>query len=145
MVAWTFFLYLDFSVISGTAEVSNGGDPCRGRYIYVYDLPPRFNTDIIRDCRKAGGRWSDMCAFLSNAGLGRPLTDDATDGGEAGWYDTHELALDAIFRNRMKQYESLTNRFAAASAVFIPFYAGFDKATRNAASADLSFWLMVQP
>lgn len=143
MVAWTFFLYLDFSVI--TAEVSNGGDPCRGRYIYVYDLPPRFNTDIIRDCRKAGGRWGDMCAFLSNAGLGRPLTDDGTDGGEAGWYDTHELALDAIFRNRMKQYESLTNRFAAASAVFIPFYADFDKATRNAASADLSFWLMVQP
>ncbi|EER95512.2 hypothetical protein BDA96_01G541000 [Sorghum bicolor] len=154
VVAWTFFLYLDFSVISDTAEVSNGGDPCRGRYIYVYDLPPRFNTDIIRDCRKAGGRWGDMCDFLSNAGLGRPLTDDGTDGGGAGWYDTHELALDAIFHNRMKQYECLTNRSAAAAAVFVPFYAGFDflrhhreydKATRDAASADLSFWLTVQP
>ncbi|CAD6230623.1 unnamed protein product [Miscanthus lutarioriparius] len=45
----------------------------------------------------------------------------------------------------MKRYECLTNRSAAASAVFIPFYAGFDKATRDAASADLSFWLTVQP
>ncbi|XP_008650987.2 xyloglucan galactosyltransferase KATAMARI1 homolog isoform X2 [Zea mays] len=156
MVAWSFFLYLHFSLISGAEEVSNG-DPCRGRYIYVYDLPPRFNTDIIRDCRKAGGRWADMCAFLSNGGLGRPLADDGMDGvvtGKAGWYNTHELALDAIFHNRMKQYECLTNRSAAASAVFVPFYAGFDslryrvgydKATRDAASADLSFWLTVQP
>jgi len=65
--------------------------------------------------------------------------------------DTHELALDAIFHNRMKQYACLTNRSAAAAAVFVPFYAGldflryrwgYDKATRDALS-DLKITLGV--
>ncbi|CAN6296557.1 unnamed protein product [Urochloa humidicola] len=154
VTAWTFYLYLHFSGPSGTAQVSGGGgDPCHGRYIYIYNLPPRFNADIIRDCRKTDGdHWGDLCASLSNAGLGRPLTDD--DGvftGEAGWHDTHQFALDAIFHNRMKQYECLTNRSSAAAAVFVPFYAGFDfaryrddGADRDAASTDLMVWLTGQ-
>ncbi|CAL4937608.1 unnamed protein product [Urochloa decumbens] len=157
VTAWTFYLYLHFSGPSGTAQVSRGsggGDPCRGRYIYMYNLPPRFNADIIRDCPKTeADHWGDLCASLSNAGLGRPLADD--DGvltGEGGWYDTHQFALDAIFHNRMKRYECLTNRSSAAAAVFVPFYAGLDfarnhhhdGAARDAASTDLMVWLTGQ-
>jgi hypothetical protein len=163
LAAWTFFLYVHFSVISGTVEVSNGerlADPCRGRYIYMHDLPPRFNADIIHnDCRNTEGHWGDICASLSNGGLGRPLAHDGTDDGGvitggAGWYGTHQFALDAIFHNRMKQYECLTNHSGVASAVFVPFYAGFDfaryhwgfdNATRDAASVDLTRWLMARP
>nr|CAB3502045.1 unnamed protein product [Digitaria exilis] len=164
VIAWTLFLYVQFSVLSAgvEVEVSHGGDdtdsadPCRGRYVYVHDLPPRFNADIIRDCDKTGDHWGDMCGYVSNSGLGRPLADDA-DGvltGEAGWYGTHQFGLDAIFHNRMKQYECLTNQSAVASAVFIPFYAGFDftryhwgydNAVRDAASQDLAEWLMARP
>ena len=160
VTAWTFFLYFYFSVISGTVEVSHGdddgADPCRRRYIYMHDLPPRFNTDITRNCRKTEDHWGDMCGALSNAGLGRPLAD-RTDGvlkSEAGWYATHQFALDAIFHNRMKQYECLTNHSAVAAAVFVPFYAGFDfvryhwgydNAARDAASVDLTKWLMERP
>ncbi|CAN6322476.1 unnamed protein product [Urochloa humidicola] len=129
---------------------------CRGRYVYIHDLPPRFNADIIRDCRKTEDHWADMCRFLSNAGLGRPLSDrvDGVIRSEAGWYDTHQFALDAIFHNRMRQYECLTTDPAEASAVFVPFYAGFDfvryhwgydNATRDAASWDLAAWLMSRP
>ncbi|CAN6302330.1 unnamed protein product [Urochloa humidicola] len=155
VIAWAFYLYLHFSGPSGTAQVSGGGgDPCRGRYIYIYNLPPRFNADIIRDCRKTeGDQWGDLCASVSNAGLGRPLTDDGSVFiGEAGWYDTHQFALDAIFHSRMKRYECLTNRSSAAAAVFVPFYAGFDfarhhddnGAVRDAASTDLMVWLTGQ-
>ncbi|CAN6285707.1 unnamed protein product [Urochloa humidicola] len=163
VIAWTLFLYMQFSVLSAAVEVvevsdgaAGSADPCRGRYIYVHDLPPRFNADMIRDCRKTEDHWGDMCGFVSNAGLGRPLAD-RTDGvitGEAGWYGTHQFGLDLIFHNRMKQYECLTNHSAVASAVFVPFYAGFDftryhwgydNAARDAASADLAEWLMARP
>ncbi|KAJ1298827.1 hypothetical protein BS78_01G483600 [Paspalum vaginatum] len=162
VVAWTFLLYFHFSVISSTVEVSHGdesADLCRGRYIYMINLPPRFNADIIRDCRKTEDdhHWDGMCASLSNGGLGQPLADDRTDGaitGEAGWYGTHQFALDAIFHNRMKRYECLTNHSGLASAVFVPFYAGFDfaryhwgydNATRDAASTDLTALLTARP
>ncbi|KAK3148392.1 hypothetical protein QOZ80_3BG0294450 [Eleusine coracana subsp. coracana] len=165
VIAWTFFLYFHFSMLSGTTvEVSHGGeddgsaddDPCRGRYIYVHDLPPRFNADIIRDCRKINDHWGGMCEFVSNAGLGRPLAD-RTEGvltEQAGWYNTHQFALDYIFHNRMKRYECLTNHSAVAAAVFVPFYAGFDfvryhwgydNHTRDAASVDLVEWLTARP
>ncbi|KAG8073441.1 hypothetical protein GUJ93_ZPchr0006g42066 [Zizania palustris] len=161
VVSWTSFIYYHFSVLSdGRLLLGHGrddsGDPCRGRYIYVHDLPPRFNADILRACRKTSDHWPDMCGFVSNAGLGRPLVDRA-DGvltGEAGWYGTHQFALDAIFHNRMKQYECLTNNSAAADAVFVPFYAGFDfvryhwgydNVARDTASVDLTEWLMGRP
>ncbi|KAL6902346.1 hypothetical protein ACP4OV_005222 [Aristida adscensionis] len=162
VISWTFFLYFHFSMLTGGVMLlSHGhadGDPCRGRYVYVHDLPPRFNADIIRDCHKTEDHWGGMCDFVSNSGLGLPLAaDDDADGvitGEGGWYGTHQFALDAIFHSRMRQYECLTNHSAVASAVFVPFYAGFDfvryhwgydNAARDAATADLTAWLMARP
>ncbi|GJN30282.1 hypothetical protein PR202_gb18575 [Eleusine coracana subsp. coracana] len=135
VIAWTFFLYFHFSMLSGTTvEVSHGGEddgsaddaPCRGP------------------------------VHLPTPGLGRPLAD-RTEGvltEQAGWYNTHQFALDYIFHNRMKRYECLTNHSAVAAAVFVPFYAGFDfvryhwgydNHTRDAASVDLVEWLTARP
>jgi hypothetical protein len=65
--------------------VANDSDPCRGRYLYIHDLPPRFNADILANCRH-WYQWIDMCQYLANAGLGAPL--DNADGAFAdqGWY-----------------------------------------------------------
>ncbi|CAO2205949.1 unnamed protein product [Urochloa humidicola] len=97
VIAWTLFLYMQFSVLSAAVEVvvetsreaaadDTAADPCRGRYIYVHDdLPPRFNADILRDCRRnTEGHWGDICASLLNSGLGRPLAGDRVIAGDAG-------------------------------------------------------------
>lgn len=134
-----------------TAE--NQSDPCGGRYIYVHDLPPRFNEDMLRDCEKLSV-WTNMCRFMSNDGLGPPLGNEEGVFSDTGWYGTNQFSVDVIFGNRMKQYECLTKDSSVAAAVFVPFYAGFDVArylwgynitTRDAASLDLVEWLMNKP
>ncbi|KAL6839338.1 hypothetical protein ACP4OV_030835 [Aristida adscensionis] len=131
-----------------------GGDPCRGRYIYIHDLPPRFNEDILRRCDTNPGHWPHMCDDVSNAGLGPPLAAAGALAGAEGWHATQQFALDAIFHARMRQYACLTNDSAAAAAVFVPFYAGYDfarhlwgydNAARDAASLDLLRWLVQRP
>ncbi|KAJ3680784.1 hypothetical protein LUZ60_015273 [Juncus effusus] len=100
-------------------------DSCKGRYVYVYNLPERFNADILRDCRNIY-RWNNMCKSLTNSGLGPNLNN--TDGvlQETGWYLTEQDVLEIIFHNRMKQYDCLTSNYSTADVVFIPFYLGLD-------------------
>ncbi|XP_047083571.1 xyloglucan galactosyltransferase KATAMARI1 homolog [Lolium rigidum] len=132
---------------------ANASDPCRGRYLYIHDLPPRFNADILANCRH-WYQWIDMCQYLANAGLGAPL--DNADGAFAdrGWYATDHFGLDVIFHSRVRQYACLTNDSARAAAVFVPYYAGFDVVqhlwSNNATAKDgtplaLADWLTRRP
>lgn len=129
--------------------VENKSDPCGGRYIYVHDLPSKFNEDMLKEC-KSLSLWTNMCKFTSNAGLGPPLENVEGVFSNTGWYATNQFAVDVIFNNRMKQYECLTNDSSLAAAIFVPFYAGFDIArylwgfnitVRDAASLALVDWL----
>ncbi|KAG0477891.1 hypothetical protein HPP92_012610 [Vanilla planifolia] len=142
-----------FPFVRALRTASNRTDPCGGRYIYVYDLPSRFNDLMLRDCRKLS-LWTNMCKFMSNSGLGPPLENVEGVFSNTGWYATNQFAVDVIFNNRMKQYECLTKDSSLAAAVFVPFYAGFDIArylwgynisVRDAASLDLVNWLMKRP
>lgn len=142
-----------FPFMSALRTLDNKSDPCGGRYIYVHDLPPRFNEDMLKDCRSLS-RWTNMCKFTTNKGLGPPLENIEGVFSDKGWYATNQFAVDVIFSNRMKQYECLTNDSSLAAAIFVPFYAGFDIArylwgynisTRDAASLDLVDWLSKRP
>ncbi|XP_074574236.1 xyloglucan galactosyltransferase KATAMARI1 homolog isoform X2 [Curcuma longa] len=144
----TFFPFTD-----ALKTLENKSDPCGGRYIYVHDLPPRFNDDMLRECRKLS-LWTNMCKFTSNAGLGPPLENTEGVFSDTGWHATNQFAVDVIFNNRMKRYECLTNDSSVAAAIFVPFYAGFDisrylwgynTSVRDAASLDLVDWLMKRP
>lgn len=135
-----------------TADVK--GDLCNGRYIYVQDLPPRFNADMVRSCGTLSP-WTDMCGSTSNGGFGPQLVG-SSDGAfqETGWYDTDAHALDLIFHARIRRYECLTSDPTRAAAVFVPFYAGLDVArhlwghnvsARDALALDLAEWLTARP
>ncbi|KAI4383852.1 hypothetical protein MLD38_009648 [Melastoma candidum] len=127
---------------------------CAGRYIYMPRLPRRFNEDLIRNCRSLSP-WTDMCAVLSNAGLGPRIENPENILPQEGWFATDQFSLEVIFHNRMKQYDCLTENSSLASAVFVPYYAGIDVAqylwfnssarVRDAGMRDLTRWLRMKP
>ncbi|XP_059297500.1 xyloglucan galactosyltransferase MUR3 [Lycium ferocissimum] len=142
-----------YSFMRALRTVENKSDPCGGRYIYVHDLPPRFNEDMLKEC-KTLSPWTNMCKFTANAGLGPQMENADGVFSNTGWYATNQFAVDVIFGNRMKQYGCLTNDSSLAAAIFVPFYAGFDIARylwgyntsmRDAASVDLLDWLQKRP
>ncbi|PNT67495.1 xyloglucan galactosyltransferase KATAMARI1 homolog [Brachypodium distachyon] len=110
------------------AAPASESDHCDGRYIYMYDMPPRFNDDLVRHCGKGELHpWLDMCPYVANDGMGEPLGDEGGVFPGHGWYATDQFTLDLIFHSRMKRsYECLTNDTTLAAAVFVPFYAGLD-------------------
>ncbi|CAN4093440.1 unnamed protein product [Withania somnifera] len=142
-----------YSFMRALRTLDNKSDPCGGRYIYVHDLPPRFNEDMLKEC-KTLSPWTNMCKFTVNAGMGPQMENAEGVFSNTGWYATNQFAVDVLFGNRMKQYECLTNESSLAAAIFVPFYAGFDIArylwgynisTRDAASLDLVDWLQKRP
>ncbi|KZV28801.1 hypothetical protein F511_06235 [Dorcoceras hygrometricum] len=110
---------------------NNGGEnqkrtrPCNGRYIYVHDVPTRYNDDLINQCRSLN-KWRNMCPYFDNLGLGQRLGNPQRLFLSSGWYATHQFALEVIFHNRMKQYECLTNDSSKAAGIFVPYYPGLD-------------------
>ena len=128
-------------------------DRCDGRYIYMYDMPARFNDDLVRDCGNLHP-WLDMCPYMANDGMGMPLGDEGGVFPGRGWYSTDQFMLDLIFHSRMKRYECLTNHSSLAAAVFVPFYAGLESgrylynhstSVRDALQLDAIDWLVRRP
>ncbi|KAI0498326.1 hypothetical protein KFK09_021567 [Dendrobium nobile] len=131
-------------------------DRCANRYIYIHNLPSRFNTDLLRNCRSLS-QWTDMCLFLSNSGLGPPLPSSSIFPSST-WYSTNQFSLDLIFHHRINRYPCLTLNSSLASAIFVPFYAGLDisrhlwsgpeagnVSVRDSSLHDLTRWLTSRP
>ncbi|CAH2059747.1 unnamed protein product [Thlaspi arvense] len=134
-------------------------DSCAGRYIYMHNLPSRFNDDIISNCR-ALIKWFDMCPFMVNSGLGPQVSASSNKTARVltvktgSWYSTNQFLLAVIFRERMKHYECLTDDSSLASAIYVPFYAGFDVSrhlwgynttVRDELGIELARWLRETP
>ncbi|KAL5205494.1 hypothetical protein ABZP36_033703 [Zizania latifolia] len=128
-------------------------DRCAGRYIYIHELPSRFNSDLLRDCRSLS-EWTDMCRHIANAGMGPRLTRTGGVFPATGWFDTNQFTLEVIFHGRMRQYGCLTADASRAAAVYVPYYAGLDvgrylwgfsNSVRDALSEDLVEWLRSSP
>ncbi|XAR58190.1 hypothetical protein NMG60_11026603 [Bertholletia excelsa] len=143
----------------GEADPRPESESCSGRYIYVHRLPSKFNSDLLQSCSSLN-MWFDMCAPITNMGLGPPLDLDKEihfDNyiREKIWFNTNQFTLGVIFHNRMKRYECLTDDSSKASAVYVPFYAGldagrylfggFNTSVRDSLSLQLVDWLTSKP
>uniref|UniRef100_J3N362 Exostosin GT47 domain-containing protein n=1 Tax=Oryza brachyantha TaxID=4533 RepID=J3N362_ORYBR len=101
-------LLTSFRIIAG------GQDRCAGRRVYMYEMPARFNAELVRDC----GMYStsmDVCKLVVNGGFGPALPG----GGalpERDVYDTDQYMLELIYHARMRRYECLAGDASAADA-----------------------------
>eukprot|EP00271_Cylindrocystis_brebissonii_P009413 TRINITY_DN24247_c0_g1_i1.p1 TRINITY_DN24247_c0_g1~~TRINITY_DN24247_c0_g1_i1.p1 ORF type:complete len:785 (+),score=58.32 TRINITY_DN24247_c0_g1_i1:237-2591(+) len=107
-------------------------DTCRGRYIYIYDLPLMFNKDLLTNCRYLSPSANqNLCKAAESSGMGRPAkARRVKDGTELAlvpqgrWYETDYLLLEVIFHARICQYRCLTDDAEVASLFYVPFYWG---------------------
>ncbi|KAK8700619.1 hypothetical protein V6N13_019009 [Hibiscus sabdariffa] len=98
---------------------------CLGRYIFIHDIPRKFNQDLLDNC-KSLSVFTDMCDSALNLGLGSALPSKENLYSKTGWFSTNQFLLEVIFHNRMKQYRCLTNESSLAAAIYVPYYAGLD-------------------
>lgn len=136
-------------------DVGLDGDPCSGRFIYVHDLPSRFNDDLLRKCESlTRGTTVNMCPYIENLGMGPAVADSRGVLLNNSWFRTNQFQLEVIFHNKMKQYKCLTNDSSLASAIYVPYYAGLDISqylwssnisVRDATAFDLVGWLSRRP
>ncbi|KAM5572497.1 xyloglucan-specific galacturonosyltransferase 1 [Rosa sericea] len=93
---------------------------CEGRGVYVYDLPSKFNKDLLGQCRDMVP-WMDFCKYFGNEALGEPIPKL----GE-GWYHTHQYSLEPIFHQRILKHPCRVYSENEAKLFYVPFYGGLD-------------------
>lgn len=134
-------------------------EKCKGRSIFIYDLPPQFNKYLVEDC-KNWTAWVDMCEDLSNEGFGAQVELPSRDPmgyilrPRHAWFRTDQSNLEVMFHERMKTYPCLTQNPKDATMYYIPFYPALDLTrnlrspsieVRDALSHSLIDWLQVHP
>ncbi|XP_074333912.1 xyloglucan-specific galacturonosyltransferase 1-like [Apium graveolens] len=93
---------------------------CDGSGVYVYDLPPKFNKDLVAQCSDMSP-WLDFCQFFRNGALGEPIPKL----GKA-WYNTHQYSLEPIFHSRVMKHPCRVYNENEAKLFYVPFYGGLD-------------------
>ncbi|XP_022734180.1 probable xyloglucan galactosyltransferase GT14 [Durio zibethinus] len=101
-------------------KVETKVDFCLGRYIFVHNLPSRFNKDLVKHCRLlTKGIDKNMCPYLENLDFGLQIENPKNVLLNSSWFLINQFLLKVIFHNKMKMYECLTNDSSIAFAVFV--------------------------
>ncbi|ONI07069.1 hypothetical protein PRUPE_5G098300 [Prunus persica] len=121
---------------------------CGGRGVYVYDLPSKFNKDLVGQCTDMVP-WMDFCKYFKNEALGEPIPKLGN-----GWYQTHQYSLEPIFHQRVLKHPCRIYNENEAKLFYVPFYGGLDilrwhfknvsNDVKDALSLELIAWLEKQ-
>ncbi|KAH7297835.1 hypothetical protein KP509_25G014600 [Ceratopteris richardii] len=142
------------AVMKPLAHQETASSECMYGYIYLYNLPDIFNRGIHANCSTLHP-WTDVCPTLENGGLGQSLGESSPLGQVGSWYASNPFMAEMVFHNRMLQHNCLTDNPDAASAFYLPFYAGLGLGrhlyagssieSRDGLSNHFVGWLMDQP
>ncbi|VVB09483.1 unnamed protein product [Arabis nemorensis] len=113
------YLQVQRSWLSTRKNRKNPGS-CEGKGLYVYDLPSKFNKDLLVECVDMVP-WTNMCKFFKNEGFG-----EAIENLGQGWFRTHQYALEPILHSRILKHPCRVYNQSQAKIFYVPFYGGFD-------------------
>ena len=105
----------------------NVSETCPSGRVYVYDLPPMFNKEMLDNCSSLDPWSPRYCDAVLNGGFGRRATEIAgvvPASLAPAWYWTDQFMLEVIFHNRVLKHRCRTLEPESATAFYIPFYAG---------------------
>ncbi|KAF3680943.1 putative copper-transporting ATPase HMA5-like [Capsicum annuum] len=102
------------------AATSQNNATCDGKGIYVYDLPSKFNKDLVAHCADMIP-WINLCKYFSNEAMGEPIQNLGK-----GWYQTHQYSLELIFHSRVLNHPCRVHNADEAKLFYVPFYGGLD-------------------
>ncbi|AES94058.1 putative exostosin [Medicago truncatula] len=105
---------------SWRSENKNNATCDDGKGIYVYDLPSKFNKDLVGQCSDMLP-WQDFCRYISNEGFGEPISKLGK-----GWYKTHQYSLELIFHSKVLKHPCRVYNENDAKLFYVPFYGGLD-------------------
>lgn len=93
---------------------------CDGKGIFVYDLPSKFNKDLVGQCDDMVP-WMDFCKYFDNEALGEPIPKLGK-----GWFRTHQYSLEPIFHSRVLKHPCRVYNENEAKLFYVPYYGGLD-------------------
>ncbi|OWM72033.1 hypothetical protein CDL15_Pgr017916 [Punica granatum] len=105
---------------SWVSSHSGNNMKCDGKGIYVYDLPSKFNKDLIGQCSDIVP-WIDFCKYFENNAMGEPIPKLGDH-----WYGTHQYSLEPIFHSRILKHPCRVYNENEAKLFYVPFYGGLD-------------------
>ncbi|XP_044487704.1 xyloglucan-specific galacturonosyltransferase 1 [Mangifera indica] len=93
---------------------------CERRGIFVYDLPTKFNKDLVGQCDDMMP-WSNICKFFNNDAFGEAIPELGQ-----GWFNTHQYALELIFHKKLLKHPCRVYDEREAKLFYVPYYGGLD-------------------
>ncbi|CAN1845327.1 Probable xyloglucan galactosyltransferase GT17 [Linum perenne] len=96
--------------------------------VYIYNLPSEFNAGLLDNCAHLNS-YTDMCPYVANRGLGRPLYDGGSSPPSPTWYATHQFIGEMIFHARLENHPCRTVDPTTADLFYVPFYGGLHQSS----------------
>ncbi|KAL1187736.1 putative xyloglucan galactosyltransferase GT20 [Cardamine amara subsp. amara] len=118
--AATKYIYRQRSWLSPANNNFNESRSCEGKGVYVYDLPSKFNKDLLIACNDILPG-VNLCSYFKNEGFG-----EAIENLGQGWFGTHMYSLEPILHSRVLKHPCRVYNEIQAKLFYVPYYGGYD-------------------
>ncbi|KAG7544108.1 Exostosin-like [Arabidopsis thaliana x Arabidopsis arenosa] len=114
------YLYLQRSWLAPGDENLDKPRSCEGKGVYVYDLPSKFNRDMLVGCNDILPG-VNLCSYFKNEGFGEAIKNLGK-----GWFATHMYSLEPILHSRVLKHPCRVYNESQAKLFYVPYYGGYD-------------------